>query len=125
MDFTKPIDITAVLEAVRKHADVLVSIDHLGAHETLQHFTPMPGITDSIELGKVEGGTISSKYMGVFLGDKNLGKIVPRRLIVRPIVAEMADELERYRRSYTKLLSCRGKACLAPTPTCLTPDKIP
>lgn len=100
MDFKAPIDITAVMTAVKKHKDLLVAIDKLDAGELLQHFTPMPGITDSIELGKVEGGEISGKYMGVFLGDKKLGKIVPRRLIVRPVVMEMADEPERYRRSY-------------------------
>lgn len=100
MDLKSPIDITAVLAAVKKHKDLLKAIDKLDASEVLQHFTPMPGITDSIELGKVEGGSISSKYMGVFLGEKKLGKIVPRRLIVRPVVMEMADEPERYRRSY-------------------------
>lgn len=100
MDLTAPIDITAVMAAVKKHKDLLKAIDKLDASEVLKHFTPMPGIKDSIELGKVEGGSISSKYMGVFLGDKKLGKIVPRRLIVRPVVMEMADEPERYRRSY-------------------------
>ncbi len=100
MDLKAPIDITAVLTAVKKHKNLLTAIDKLDASEVLQHFTPMPGITDSIELGKVEGGSISSKYMGVFLGDKKLGTIVPRRLIVRPVVMEMADEPERYRRAY-------------------------
>ncbi len=100
MDFKEPIDITAVMTAVKKHQNLLKAVDKLDAMEILQHFTPMPGITDSIELGKVEGGEISGKYMGVFLGDKNLGKIVPRRLIVRPVVMEMADEPERYRRAY-------------------------
>lgn len=100
LDLTVPIDITAVMTAVKKHKDLLKAVDKMDAMEVLQHFTPMPGITDSIELGKVEGGSISSKYNGVFLGDKNLGAIVPRRLIVRPVVAEMADEPERYRRSY-------------------------
>lgn len=100
LDLKSPIDITAVITAVKKHKDLLKAVDKLDAFEVLQHFTPMPGITDSIELGKVEGGSISSKYQGVFLGDKNLGTIVPRRLVVRPVVAEMADEPERYRRSY-------------------------
>ena len=100
MDLKAPIDITAVMTAVKKHKDLLKAVDRLEAMEVLQHFTPMPGITDSIELGKVEGGTISSKYNGVFLGDKKMGVIVPRRLVVRPVVMEMADEPERYRRSY-------------------------
>ena len=100
MELTKPIDITAVNTAVVKHKNVLVSIDRMQAGDVLKHCTPMPGITNSIVLGKVEGGTISKKYSGVFLGTDNLGKIVPRTLTVYPIVAEMADEPERYRRSF-------------------------
>ena len=88
------------MTAVKKNANLLNASDRLDACGGLKHFTPRPGIRDSIELGKVEGGTISSKYMGVFIGNKNLGKIVPRTLKVRPVVAEMADEPERYRRSY-------------------------
>ena len=61
MDFKQPIDITAVLGAVKKHQNLLQAVDRLDANEVLQHFTPIPGITDSIELGKVEGGTVSSK----------------------------------------------------------------
>ena len=100
MDFKQPIDITAVLGAVKKHQNLLQAVDRLDASEVLQHFTPIPGITDSIELGKVEGGTVSSKYTGTFEAGKSMGKIVPRRLIVRPVVMEMADEPERYRRTY-------------------------
>ena len=100
MNFNAPIDITAVLTAVKKHKDILKAVDKLDANEVLKHFTPVPGITDSIELGKVEGGTVSGKYTGTFEAGKYLGKIVPRRLIVRPVVMEMADEPERYRRTY-------------------------
>jgi len=100
MDFTKPIDITKVLEAVKAHRDLLQSVDTLSAAEVLQHFTPISGVTDSIELGKLEGGTISSKYTGNFNAGTYLGQVVPRRLIVRPVVMEMKDEPERYRRSY-------------------------
>lgn len=100
MDLTKPIDITAVNSAVVKHKNVLQPIDRLEANDVLKHCTPMPGITNSIVLGKTEGGTISKKYSGVFLGADNMGKIVPRTLTVYPVVAEMADEPERYRRSF-------------------------
>lgn len=100
MDLTKPIDITQVNAAVVKHKDVLVALDKLSVHEVLKHCTGMPGITNSITLGRVEGGKISKKYSGVFLGVNNLGKIVPRTLTVYPVVAEMADEPERYRRSF-------------------------
>lgn len=100
MDFKAPIDITAVLTAVKKHKDILKAVDKLDASEVLRHFTPVPGITDSLELGKVEGGSISGKYTGKFTAGKYLGKIVPRRLVVRPVVMEMSDEPERYRRTY-------------------------
>lgn len=100
MDLKSPINIEAVMTAITKHKDLLKAVDKLDAMEVLQYFTPYPGVTDSVELGKVEGGSISSKYNGVFLGDKNLGEIVPRTLKVRPVVAEMADEPERYRRTY-------------------------
>ncbi len=100
MDFKAPIDITAVLGAVKKHKNLLQGVDVLSANEVLKHFTPIPGITDSIELGKVEGGSVSGKYIGKFEAGKNLGKIVPRRLVVRPVVMEVSDEPERYRRTY-------------------------
>ena len=100
MDLTKPIDITAVNNAVVKHKNVLIPVDRNQASDILKHCTAMPGITNSITLGKVEGGTISKKYSGVFLGSDNMGKIVPRTLTVYPVVAEMADEPERYRRSF-------------------------
>ncbi len=44
--------------------------------------------------------SVSRKYTGEFKGQVASGKIVPRRLIVRPCVMEMADEPERYRRTY-------------------------
>lgn len=100
MDFKQPIDIIAVMTAVKKYKKELQSVDRLSASEVLQHMTPISGVTDSIELGKVEGGTVSSKYTGTFKAGKYLGKIVPRRLIVRSVVMEMDDEPERYRRTY-------------------------
>lgn len=100
MDLKKPIDIEAVNTTVRKHKDVLVPLDMLDVKDVLKDCTPMPGVTDSITLGKTENGTIAKKYTGVFIGADNLGKIVPRTLVVNPIVAEMADEPERYRRAF-------------------------
>ncbi len=100
LDLKQPIDITAVNGYLRKFQKELIALDKQDANEFLQHLTPYPGITDSIELSRVEGGQISSRYNGVFIGQTDLGKIVPRRLIVRPVVAEMDDEPERYRRAY-------------------------
>jgi len=100
MDLTLPIDISAVNQGAVKYSNLLESIDKLDAQEALEDCTIMPGVQNSIVLGKKEGGAISSKYDGVFIGDKSLGKIVPRTLTVYPCVAEMADEPERYRRSF-------------------------
>lgn len=100
MDYTTPIDITAVLQAVREHQDLLVTLDAEQAGDILQHFTPMPGVKDSITLGRTTLGKISHKYTGQFLGQLEAGKIVPRTLVVYPCVMEMSDEPERYRRSY-------------------------
>ncbi len=100
MDLALPIDINAVNNTATKYANVLKGIDHLDAVILLKNCTIMPGIKSSLVLGKTERGTITSKYNGIFVGDKNQGKIVPRTLIVHPAVAEMADEPERYRRSF-------------------------
>ncbi len=100
MDFKQPIDITAVLDFLRKYQTNLIALDKRDANEFLKHCTPLSGITDSYELSRVEGGKISRRYNGVFLGQTDQGTIVPRRIIVRPVVSEMADEPERYRRAY-------------------------
>lgn len=100
MDLTSPIDITAVLEAVREHRDLLVTLDADQAGDILKYFTPMPGVKDSITLGKTTLGKISHKYTGQFLGQLENGKIIPRTLKVYPCVMEMSDEPERYRRAY-------------------------
>lgn len=100
MDLTKPIDITAVNTAVRKYQDVLKSVTRLSANEVLQYATPIPLVRDSIVLGKKVGGTILKKYNGLFVGQGDLGTIQPRTLKVFPIVGEIQDEPERYRRSF-------------------------
>ena len=100
MDLTAPIDIQAVIGAVKQHQDLLVAIDMLDAGEVLKHCYGIPGVTDSITLGRVEGGSVSSMYNGVFIGRTANGKVVPRTLTVYPIKIEEADEPERYRRTY-------------------------
>ena len=100
MDLTSPIDIQAVIGAVKEHRDLLTTLDAEQASETLQHFTAIPGVKDSIVLGRTTLGKISRKYTGVFVGQKVNGKIVPRTLKVYPCVMEMDDEPERYRRTY-------------------------
>lgn len=100
MDLTLPIDIQAVNNTRVEYSDLLKGLNMLAVSEILNNAFPSLGIQNSRVLGKVEHGSISSKYNGVFLGTNQVGKIVPRTLTVRPIVAEMADEPERYRTSW-------------------------
>lgn len=100
MDLTAPIDIQGVIGAVKLHQDLLTAIDMLDAGEVLRHAYGIPGVTDSITLGRVEGGAVSSMYNGIFIGRTASGKVVPRTLKVYPIKIEEADEPERYRRTY-------------------------
>ncbi len=100
MDLTAPIDIQGVIGAVKLHQDLLTAIDMLDASEVLRHAYGIPGVTDSITLGRVENGAVSSMYNGVFIGRTQSGKVVPRTLTVYPIKIEEADEPERYRRTY-------------------------
>ena len=100
MDLTAPIDVTAVIGAVKKHKDLMTSLDAESANDILQHFTPIPGIKDSLTLGRTELMKVSRKYTGQFIGHVSAGKVVPRTLTVRPCVMEMDDEPERYRRTY-------------------------
>lgn len=100
MDLTKPIDISAVNNTRVEYGDLLQGLNMMQAASVLNDCMPSLGIQNSRVLGKVEHGSISAKYSGIFLGDKKQGTVVPRTLTVRPIVAEMADEPERYRTSF-------------------------
>ncbi|MBQ8223964.1 MAG: hypothetical protein IJZ86_01175 [Bacteroides sp.] len=100
MDLTTPIDITAVIGAVKRHKDLLTTLDAEEAGNILRHFTPIPDVKDSITLGRTTLGKISRKYTGQFIGQVVNGKVVPRTLKVYPCVMEMDDEPERYRRTY-------------------------
>jgi hypothetical protein len=100
VDYTKPIDITDVNNTAVKYSNMLKGLNMLAVAEVLANVTPILGVKDSIKLGKVEHGSISKKYDGTFTGDASVGTIVPRTLTVYPIVAELADEPERYRRSF-------------------------
>lgn len=100
MDFTKPIDITAVNEAKVKYGNLLQSVLFMSAASMLKHCTAVPGITSALKVGMASKGSILKKYKGVFKGNSNFGAIAPRLLEVWPIVAEMMDEPERYRKTY-------------------------
>lgn len=100
MDLKTAIDINAVIQAVREHKDLLTTVDAEDVREILQHFTPLPGVTDSITLGITTLSKVSHKYTGEFIGQLTSGAVQPRTLVVRPCVMEMSDEPEAYRRAY-------------------------
>jgi hypothetical protein len=114
MDLTKPIDITAVNTAVKKHGNEIQTIDNLDANAVLQHFSPMPGITDSYTFTNAWFKSVSSKYTGKFKDVQQIGTIDKRTLIVNPCVIEVLDEPERYRRSY--ITEVRGAIEIAQHP---------
>lgn len=100
MDFTQPIDITAVNEAKVKYGNLLQTVLMMSAAAVLKHCQAMPGITSALRVGMDDVGSVSKKYNGKFEGKGKVGAISPRTLEVWPIVAEMMDEPERYRKTY-------------------------
>jgi hypothetical protein len=100
VDLTKPIDITQVNNTAVQYSNMLKGLNMMMLNDVLMHCTPILGVQDSIKLGKIEHGSIAKKYTGTFTGDKSLGSVKPRTLTVYPLVAEIADEVERYRRSF-------------------------
>ena len=91
MDLTKPIDITAVEGAVKAHQELLVSVRDKEASRLLILFAPLPGVKDSIVIGRTELGSVSRGYTGEFLGQLKSGRIVPRTLTVFLVVLDMVD----------------------------------
>lgn len=104
-NYKDPINIEAVNNTAVLYGDVLKGIDKLKTASLLANLMVMPDIQSSLILGKTESGTITKKYDGQFDGDKNIGEIVPRTLNVYPVVAEISDEPERYRRSFISRLA--------------------
>jgi hypothetical protein len=99
-DLTQPIDIQSVNNTAKKYDTKIKTLDLLDANEILQYFQLYLGVKDSIVITTNEDGEISKKYDGNFTGGKKVGTLVPRTLKVYPIVAEMKDEPEKYRRSF-------------------------
>ena len=114
MNYNDPIDITAVNTAVKKHGKTLDAIPRLGANEVLQHMSAYQDITDSYTFTKAVLQKVSSKYTGTFKGQTHLGEFIPRTLTVHPVVMEVLDEPERYRRTY--VTEVRGKIEIAKHP---------
>ena len=114
MNFNDPIDITAVNTAVKAHSKEIIAINHQGADAMLRHMSPMVGITDSYTFTEAFFKKVSSRYTGVFKGQKNIGSFGNRTLTVHPCVIEVLDEPERYRRTY--ITEVRGAIEIAKHP---------
>ena len=99
-DLTKPIDISSFNETAKRYQKEIKALPLLKAGDALQHFTPKTGIANSIVISRMKKGAISKKYTGTFTADKTIGTPEQRTLTVRPCVAEMSDEPERYRRTF-------------------------
>lgn len=109
-DLTKPIDISAFNDTVKKYRQGIVKLPMLAAQDSLKFFTAKTGVRTSIALTTSKENTISKKYTGVFTGDKKIGTLSNRTLTTYPIVAEMADEPEKYRNTYIDLIFNEGVA---------------
>ena len=109
-DLTKPIDISAFNDTVKKYRQGIKKLPMLAAQDSLKFFTGKTGVRTSVALTTAKEKTISKKYTGVFTGDKQIGVLTNRTLTTYPIVAELADEPEKYRNTYIDLIFNEGVA---------------
>jgi len=109
-DYTKPIDISAFNNTVTKYRQSIKKLPMMAANDSLKFFSAKTGVRTSVALTVSKENTISKKYTGVFTGDKKIGTLSNRTLTTYPIVAEMADEPEKYRNSYIDNIYNEGVA---------------
>jgi hypothetical protein len=100
VDLTQPINVAAVNNTRVEYGNVLKSLNMFSVAEILKDCTAQLGVKSSLVLGKTTHGTISKKYDGNFTGGNTVGTIVARTLTVYPVVAEMLDEPEKYRKMF-------------------------
>jgi hypothetical protein len=101
MDYTKPIDIQAILNTAKKYDKDIKILVTLDAMDILKEFGLRTGFKESIDIHEFQHTFgVSKKYDGDFKGDKKIGDIVKRNLKIYPIVYEMKDEPERYRTTF-------------------------
>jgi len=100
IDLTKPIDITVFNNTAVQHSKDIRTVNMLKAEDALKFFSLEMDVKDSRKIYEYNptGGN-SRKYDGEFKGG-NLGKMTGRTITVYPIVFEMSDEPERYRRAF-------------------------
>lgn len=101
MDLTKPIDITAINNTGKQYQKELRTLARYDALSILSKFKMISGVKDSTQVSEVQHTDEGSgKYNGIFNAARKSGTIVPRTLTVYACVHEVADEPERYRRTF-------------------------
>jgi len=109
-DLTQPIDISSFNQVAKKYQKEIKPVHMLAAAAVLQYMTPKSGVRNSLVLTKMDKGSVSRKYDGTFKGDKTVGTPEQRTLNVYPVVAEISDEPEKYRRTFIDEIYTEGVA---------------
>lgn len=101
MDLTKPIDITAINDTGKQYQKELRTLAKYDAMSVLSKFKMITGVKDSTQISEAQHTDEGSgKYTGEFNSNRKSATIVPRTLKVYSCVHEVADEPERYRRTF-------------------------
>lgn len=101
MDLTTPIDITAINNTGKQYQKELRTLPKYDALAVLKYFQMITGVKDSTMISEAQHTDEGSgKYTGTFNADRKSATIVPRELKVYACVHEVADEPERYRRTF-------------------------
>lgn len=109
-DLNKPIDISAFNTVAKRYQKEIKPVHMLAANDVLKHMTPKSGVRNSLVLTKMDKGSIFRKYDGTFKADKTIGTPEQRTLNVYPVVAEISDEPEKYRRTFIDEIYTEGVA---------------
>lgn len=100
IDLTKPIDISVFNNTGVQHSKDIKTLNMLKAEDALKFFSLEMDVKDSRKIYEFNptGGN-SKKYNKNFTGG-SIGEMTGRTITVYPIVYEMSDEPERYRRTF-------------------------
>jgi hypothetical protein len=109
-DLTQPIDISSFNHVAKRYQKEIKPVHMLQANDVLKHMTPKSGVKGSLVLTKMDVGSVSRKYDGTFKADKTVGTPEQRTLNVYPVVAEISDEPEKYRRTFIDEIYTEGVA---------------
>ena len=109
-DLTQPINISSFNHVAEKYRKEIKPVHMLAAGNVTRYMTPVSGVRGSIVLTKMDKGSVSRQYDGTFKADKTVGTPEQRTLTVYPVVAEVSDEPEKYRRTFIDEIYTEGVA---------------